>query len=68
MIELLLEAFFSVVLEFILYGLLWAPGRFLLVLFKQREVDGEPDFTAVCLSLLFWGTVGLTIWLIATVF
>jgi hypothetical protein len=66
MVELLLEIVLTVILEVVLQLFFLGPGQLLLVLFKQRRFGDDPDFTAFCLSVAFWLTLGAGIGLLVT--
>lgn len=64
MIEFLLEIVLTVILEVVLQLFFLGPGQLLLVIFQQRRFGDDPDFTAFCLSVGFWLTLGAGIWLL----
>ena len=64
MSELLLLIMVGFFETFVVQVLLQGPGQLALVLFKQRKFSDEPDFTAVCLSIAFWRTLGACIGLL----
>jgi len=66
MSELLLLIMVGFFETFVVQVLLQGPGQLALVLFKQRKFSDDPDGTAVCLSLLFWLVLGVSIWLIVS--